>query len=206
VDDPEVLLTHVTAAAVARVRPFASLDSSGNSNSDARIESKAPLFSHFIESLTGLVTIRAFGWTTAYLNKTMDLINASQRPYYLLLCIQRWLVCVLDLTVAGLTILIVGLAVELRTRIEPGLLGVSLVMLMSLGPSLALLVQCWTQLETSLGAVARIKHFEEDTPGECLPSEGAQPGDEWPRNGGLVFTDASLSYKSAAPHKPLKLT
>lgn len=166
---------------------------------NSRIESKAPLFSHFIESLTGLVTIRAFGWTSAYLNKTMDLINATQKPYYLLLCIQRWLVCVLDLVVAGLTILIVGLAAGLRTSIEPGLLGVSLVMLMSLGDSLALLVQCWTQLETSLGAVSRIKRFEEDTPGELLPTESTEPGDDWPRNGGIVFRDVSLSYKSVIP-------
>jgi ATP-binding cassette, subfamily C (CFTR/MRP), member 1 len=132
----------------------------------------------------------------------MDLVNAAQRPYYLLLCIQRWLVCVLDLVVSGLAILIVGLAIALRTRVEPGLLGVSLVMLMSLGPSLATLVQCWTQLETSLGAVSRIKHFEEDTPSELLPSESTRPGDGWPQNGGVVFEDAALSYKSAIPHEP----
>ncbi len=26
------------------------------------LEAKSPLYSHFIESLSGLVTIRAFGW------------------------------------------------------------------------------------------------------------------------------------------------
>jgi len=160
-----------------------------------RIESKAPLFSHFIESLSGLTTIRAFGWTSQYFRKTIRLIDNAQKPYYLLLCIQRWLVCVLDLVVAGLTILLVVLAVVLRTRIDPGLLGVALVMMMSLGYTLASFVQFWTQLETSLGAIARIKRFEEETPTELLPEERGEPGGQWPANGAVRFENVSLSYK-----------
>ncbi|RYP53067.1 hypothetical protein DL768_001844 [Monosporascus sp. mg162] len=164
------------------------------------IESKAPLFSHFIESLNGLVTIRAFGWTAPYLTKTLALTNEAQRPYYLLLCIQRWLVCVLDLVVAGLAVSIVSLAVALRSRVDPGLLGVSLVMMMTLGHSLAGFVQFFTQLETSLGAITRIKNFEQDMPSELLPDEGADPGDQWPKDGALVFDNVSLSYKpNSAP-------
>jgi ATP-binding cassette, subfamily C (CFTR/MRP), member 1 len=153
------------------------------------------LFSHFIESLDGLATIRAFGWTAPYFTQTLALINEAQRPYYLLLCIQRWLVCVLDLVVAGLTVSIVGLAVILRSRVEPGLLGVSLVMMMKLGPSLAGFVQFFTQLETSLGAITRIKNFEQDTPPELLPAERADPASHWPKDGAVVFENVSLSYK-----------
>src|SRR3569833_693666 len=161
----------------------------------SRIESKAPLFSHFIESLNGLGTINAFGWAAPYFTRTLALINEAQRPYYLLLCIQRWLVCVLDLVVAGLTVLIVSLAVALRSRVDPGLLGVALVMMMTLGHSLANFVQAFTLLETSLGAITRIKNFEQDTPSELLPDERADPGDQWPKDGALVFDNVSLSYK-----------
>lgn len=159
-----------------------------------RIETKAPIFSHFIETLNGLVTIRAFGWTEAYKNKNLRLLDASQKPYYLLLCIQRWLTLVLDLTVAGIAILLIILAVFLRDKINPGLLGIALVQVTNLGLTLAQLIMHWTTLETSLGAVARIKSFSEDTPSELLLGEEGTPEKQWPAQGHLTFEGVSASY------------
>ncbi|KAH7310266.1 ABC transporter [Rhexocercosporidium sp. MPI-PUGE-AT-0058] len=158
------------------------------------IETKAPIFSHFIETLNGLVTIRAFGWTEAYKNKNLRLVDASQKPYYLLLCIQRWLTLVLDLTVAGIAILLIILAVFLRDKINPGLLGIALVQVTNLGLTLAALIMHWTTLETSLGAVARIKSFSEDTPSELLLGEVGTPETQWPARGHLTFEGVSASY------------
>lgn len=145
--------------------------------------------------MNGLVTIRAFGWTSAYGDKTLTLLDTSQRPYYLLLCIQRWLTLVLNLVVAGLTVVIMGLAVALRSSINPGLLGVALVSMMTLGLSLAGVIQQWTLLETSLGAIARIKSFAQETPSEMLPAENIDPGEQWPTKGQLSFQHVSLRYK-----------
>lgn len=63
------------------------------------LEAKSPLYSHFLESLNGLVTIRAFGWTEDFQENNLRLLDASQKPYYLLFCIQQWLALVLDLMV-----------------------------------------------------------------------------------------------------------
>lgn len=161
----------------------------------SRIGTKAPLYSHFIESLNGLVTIRAFGWAAAYGRKTLRLLDAAQRPYYLLLCIQRWLVLVLNLVVAGMAVLLMSLAVALRSHVNPGFLGVALVMMMSLGGTLTGFIQYWTLLETSLGAVARIKSFSEDTPSELLEAENGDPGKEWPQQGAVEFKDVGVKYR-----------
>ena len=59
------------------------------------------------------------------LQNLMDL-DFSQRPYYLLYCVQRWLNMVLDLIVGAEAVLVVGLAVWLRSSTSVGLLGVSL--------------------------------------------------------------------------------
>ncbi|KAI1115542.1 P-loop containing nucleoside triphosphate hydrolase protein [Nemania sp. NC0429] len=163
------------------------------------LETSAPLFSHFIESLGGLVTIRAFGWTEGYTNKTSRLLDQSQKPFYLLLCIQRWLVLVLDLVVAGLAVLLVGLAVALRSRVNPGLLGIALVQLTTLSHALTALVQFWTLLETSLGAIARIKDFSETTPKEDAPDESSEPPANWPNRGSLAFESVSASYEDDGP-------
>ena len=78
------------------------------------LESKSPVYSHFLETPEGLATIRAFGWQTQTAKTNLKRLDASQRPYYLLNCIQRWLNLVLDLIVAALAVIIIALAVRLR--------------------------------------------------------------------------------------------
>lgn len=158
------------------------------------MEASAPLYSHLMESLSGLLTIRAFNWTTPYILKNQQLLNESQKPYYLLLCIQRWLVLVLDFIVAGLAIVLVGMAVGLRDRINPGFLGVALVTMMNLSHALTNLVQYWTNLETSLGAIARIKSFAENTPTEEGWEEDVVLEKDWPAKGEIRFEGVCASY------------
>jgi len=153
------------------------------------------MFTQFIESLAGLITIRSFGWTRTYTSKTTHLVDQSQKPYYLLLCVQRWLVLVLDLVVAGLALVLVGMAVALRSRISAGFLGLALVNMMGLSHSLTNMVQHWTNLEISLGAVARIKDFADNTPVEKRPGETPDHLDSnWPSKGALRFEGVSARY------------
>ncbi|KAL7823946.1 P-loop containing nucleoside triphosphate hydrolase protein [Trichoderma gracile] len=162
------------------------------------IEHKAPLYSHFLESINGLATIRAFGWTTPYSTKNLALLDSAQKPSYLLNCIQRWLTLVLDLVVAVLTVLLVVFAVVLRGKLNPSLLGVALVNMMNLGLNLKGIILAWSQLETSLGAVTRIKNFEETTPSELLPEENYMPPEEWPSRGSIDFVNLSVQYDSTS--------
>lgn len=90
------------------------------------LESRSPVYTHFLETLSGLSTLRAFRWQEASSEVNIRRLDTSQRPYYLLYCVQRWLALVLDLIVAALAIVVVALAVSLRGSTSPGLLGVSL--------------------------------------------------------------------------------
>lgn len=90
------------------------------------LESKSPLYSHFLDTVEGLATIQAFGWEEDFQVKNSRLLDVTQRTYYMLNCIQRWLNLVLDLIVAAEAIIVVSLAVLLRQRTSVGLLGVSL--------------------------------------------------------------------------------
>lgn len=101
----------------------------------------------------------------------------------------------LDLVVAVLTVLLVVFAVVLRGKLNPSLLGVALVNMMSLGLNLKGIILAWSQLETSLGAVTRIKTFEETTPSELLPEENHTPPEEWPAQGSLEFVNLSVQYE-----------
>ncbi|PQE04085.1 ABC multidrug transporter protein [Rutstroemia sp. NJR-2017a BVV2] len=160
------------------------------------IEAKAPLYSHFIESLNGLATIRAFGWSSNAVRANTQLLDRSQRPYYLLFCIQRWLTLVLDLSVACIAIILMGLTVALKNKISPGLLGIALVNIMEFGQVLSLLISSWTLLETSLGGIARIKSFATYTPCEDLEAETQIPPPNWPSRGDVSFDNISASYST----------
>ncbi|RKK95508.1 hypothetical protein BFJ68_g14723 [Fusarium oxysporum] len=158
------------------------------------LEEKAPLYTQFLETLSGLATIRAFGWNDAVIQANHTLVDRSQRPFYLLMIVQRWLVLVLDLTTAALALLLVGLAVRLRGEVDVGLTGVSLVQLISLSETVNMLIQFWTSIETSIGAVSRIKQFAEETGEENLPGETHQPPAQWPDKGAIQIHNLTASY------------
>ncbi len=128
------------------------------------LEAKSPLYSHFISSFSGLTALRAYGWTKLASQDNLYRLNESQRPFYLLRCVQRWLTMVLNLIVAGLAILLAGVSIAVKDQIKPGLLGVALTSVMGIGQTLSQLIQSWTQVETSLGAVTRINQFALETP------------------------------------------
>lgn len=159
------------------------------------LEAKSPLYSHFIESLSGLVTIRAFGWAENFQAKNLALLDISQKPYYLLFCIQRWLALILDLLVAGLAVILMVLVVKLRTAISGGFVGLALLNVMSFNENLAMIIQMWTTLETSFGAIARLKNFSAYTACENLPGESHSAPQDWPQKGAIEFKNVSASYK-----------
>ncbi|KAJ5663871.1 hypothetical protein N7507_004602 [Penicillium longicatenatum] len=166
------------------------------------LEAKSPLFSQFIESLSGLVTIRAFGWASVFEDQNLTLLDTSQKPFYLLFCIQRWLELVLDLSVAVLGTILMVLVVKLRNEVGTGYVGLAILNVITFSESLSEILRNWTELETSIGAIARIKDFvthtaSEDKSGE---DEGLQVGElnlsSWPSKGAIEFENVYASYKT----------
>lgn len=159
------------------------------------IEAKAPLFSLFFESLQGVASIRSFGWTSAYMRKHVEVLNESQRPYYIMFCIQRWLSLVLDLFNAGLAVLLVGITLNLPGG-STGYLGVALYNIVTFSSTLQSLVTEWTQVETALGAIKRIQAYTTTVPDENLPGEAGDVPQSWPEAGHIALEGVTASYGS----------
>lgn len=164
------------------------------------IELKAPMASLFLDTIYGITTIQAFGWSKAYVQKGFSLLDASQRPYYLLFCVQRWLILVLALIVTGLEVLVIGLAIALKTKVSAGLVGLAAVQVTTLTQGLSDLVMQWTEMETSLGAVSRIYKYTHETPREAHLGEriATLPGN-WPSTGSITFEGISATYRQGSP-------
>jgi ABC-type multidrug transport system fused ATPase/permease subunit len=156
------------------------------------LETKTPLYQHFTETLEGVATIRAFGWQEPFDKTALRRLNDSQRPYFLLYCIQRWLSLVLGLLVAAIAIVLVALALCIPGKSSGGSLGVALTSILAFNIALTILISSWTEAETSLGSVARTESFEKHTPAETEPEDPLDPGTDWPHGAvdvcGLGFT------------------
>ncbi|KAH7118766.1 multidrug resistance-like protein [Dendryphion nanum] len=158
------------------------------------LEEKAPVYTQFIESLSGLATIRAFGWKQSSILKNHSLVDKSQKPFYMMYMIQTWLSLVLDLVTCALAILVVGISVRMRSTISVGFTGVSLTQIISFTGIFKTAIMFWTHMETSIGAVARIKQFESETADENLASEHNDPPPDWPSKGGIEIENLTVSY------------
>lgn len=158
------------------------------------IEAKAPLLSNFLETLDGIATIRAFGWVNKYESRNGTTLDVSQRPYYLLYCIQRWLNLVLDMIVAVIAVILVTISVKTKGTTSAGLIGVALFNVVGFSTNLKALISSWTILETSIGAVSRVRSFASKTESENRPLETQMVPEDWPKAGSIEIQDVSVSY------------
>jgi ATP-binding cassette subfamily C (CFTR/MRP) protein 1 len=175
------------------------------------LESKSAVYSNFLETVwhhvishialltmasqvDGITTIRAFGWEKKFESENIAQLEISQSPFYLLLCLQRWLSIVLDLLVAGIAVAVISLAIAFRGTMTGGQIGVALNMILLANTTLLRLVESYTTLEISLGAIARLKETIQETPQEDGP-EGDYPTVQgWPSAGAVNVDGLGASY------------
>lgn len=151
------------------------------------------LSTHFIDTMKGLATFRAFGWIPDGVVKNSNLLDNSQRPAYLLAMIQRWLAFTLDSAVAVLATVVVVLSTQLHS--DSGFTGASLITFMSFGSTITNLVRQYTQLEISLGAINRLKTFSEKVKPEQQAGKNIIPDESWPQKGEIKIRGVSASYR-----------
>jgi ATP-binding cassette subfamily C (CFTR/MRP) protein 1 len=126
------------------------------------LEAKTPLYTLFTEVASGLQHIRAFNWQTTFMDRGLQLLDVSQKPYYLLFCIQRWLTFVLDMFVMAIAVVLVTIAVKITSTTSETAIGLALVNLVGYGESLAQLIQfmstnlLWRKIRSSLVSRPRI--------------------------------------------------
>lgn len=158
------------------------------------IEAKAPLYTHFLETTDGISSVRAFGWVSQFRQRNVEKLNRSQKPMYMLLCIQQWLQVVLDVLVGIMAVIIVATITSLKDQFSAATIGVSLNLILTFNGTLARTIKYWTMTETSVGAVSRVRNFVLDTPREDQSGE-TPPEGSWPKSGAVEFKDLTAGYE-----------
>ncbi|KXH42042.1 hypothetical protein CNYM01_08392 [Colletotrichum nymphaeae SA-01] len=162
------------------------------------LESQSAVYSSFLESVEGVTTIRAFGWEKQAEHANVVCLDKSQKPAYILFCLQQWLGIVLDLMVAAIATGLITLAVFVRGTTTAGQIGMALNIVLAANATLLSLVTSWTNMEISLGAISRLKTLEADTPKEEQPHEDFVPTEAWPSSGSVEFDKVTVSYNPDA--------
>lgn len=159
------------------------------------IEAKAPLISHVSGTMAGLKAIQSAGWTEHFETRALDILDSSQRPFYLMYCVQVWLGLTLDFLVAIVAMILVSITNCLKGSATGGFLGVALTNIVSFGVNLNTLLVSWTQIETALQAVLRIRDYSQNTPVEADSGhETLAPASQWPQAGRVEFRGVCASY------------
>jgi ABC-type multidrug transport system fused ATPase/permease subunit len=158
------------------------------------LEAKTPLYAQFSEISTGLMHIRSFRWHDQILSQSLTLLDYSQKPFYYMFCIQRWLALVSELFVLAVATILVSVALCYRSTTSQNALGLSLLTLIQFGDSIITLLNTWIATETSLGAIARIRSFAENTPVEEDRNSTALPSGCLKR-GAIEMVDVTSKYK-----------
>jgi len=159
------------------------------------MEAKSPLYRIFSDCVTGLATIRSFGTQHNETAALLQALDDSQRPFYALYCAQRWGSLVINLSIAAMAIILIGVASAADQERKSGYFGVAFVNLMSFSSNIKMLMTWWTMLETALGAVQRIREYSATMREMSREQDEANTFDgDWPEHGAIDFKDVSVRY------------
>ncbi|PRW61038.1 multidrug resistance-associated 1 isoform X8 [Chlorella sorokiniana] len=162
-----------------------------------RLDSLAmsPIFTHFSETLQGLVTLRAFRQQAPFQQRSTQLLDASNRAWWPAQCINRWLSVrleMLGITVVFLTALLVGVALPR----DAGLAGLAITSALNLTGLMNWMVRQTTELEVNMNSVERMIEYYDEQP-EALPVvEGRRPLPGWPQQGAIEVQDLVVRYRA----------
>ena len=162
-----------------------------------RLDSLAlsPIFSHFTETLAGLMTVRAFRAQRRFIARDAVLLNESNRCYWPAQCVNRWLSVRLELL--GIAV-VFGTAVVVTCvmPVSAGLAGLALTSALNLTGLMNWMVRQTTELEVSMNSVERMVEYEETQQPEAPEIvEAHRPLPAWPHRGAITVHQLYVKYR-----------
>lgn len=159
--------------------------------------SKSPIYSHFQESLTGVVTIRAFDQLARFKHLHFVNVDNNLRSLFLFRSCSRWLNIRLQ-TVAACIIFVTCMSAvyaSSKLAISPGMVGVLMFYTVSATDMLSFVLKFIVQLENNVVAVERVLEYCELPMEKAEIVEGNRPQEDWPQEGEVIYKNYSARYR-----------
>jgi ATP-binding cassette subfamily C (CFTR/MRP) protein 1 len=169
--------------------------------------SRAPIFAQFGETLAGTSTIRAYRDSERFEDANMQLIEANETAWYCFCACNRWLGYRLDILGTTIAFIVSLICVTQVTTLEPGLIGLALVQIMSVTGRIGWVVRSGVDLETKFTYVERVGAYTdlEQEPPRRQPdydpptSSSTAASSSFPSDGAVRFEAAELRYRPGLP-------
>ncbi|CAM9846341.1 unnamed protein product, partial [Heterosigma akashiwo] len=156
--------------------------------------SKSPMYAHFVETLQGAPTIRAFRAQARFVEENARLVDASAQAHYLFWIANYWIAYRLRILGAGVVGL-GGLCIVLYAgRMSGSTAGLVLSFATQFNANMLFAIRLYSQLQVSLYSMDRAKEYcqiEQEAP---VVVEGNRPPEGWPGAGALEVKDLVLRY------------
>lgn len=162
-----------------------------------RIESvqRSPLFQHFGETLTGVVTIRAYGDEARFMQDSHHRVNTHNRPFIYLWATNRWLAFRMDIA-GALVSFFSGLFIVINARtIDAGAAGLALSYAITFTQNVLWLVRLYALNEQNMNSVERIQEYIDVDQEAAARVPDAAPAANWPSQGAIEFINYGTRYR-----------
>ncbi|XP_071962252.1 ATP-binding cassette sub-family C member 10-like [Antedon mediterranea] len=162
---------------------------------------RSPIYAHFSETLSGVMTIRALRATERFEEENLTRLEQNQRANFCSLAVTMWLGLWLQL----LGVVMVGAVALLSVwehhngGINPGLVGLAISYILGITGQLMGVITSFTETEKQMVSVERIMHYVKEVPQESQQSLLYTPA-QWPSLGRVCFTRVSFSYHRHLPN------
>ena len=170
-----------------------------NSSRDLkRLESvqRSPLYQQFGETLTGVVTIRAYRDERRFIRENQDRVNAQNRPFIYLWATNRWLSFRIDYAGALVSFFAGAFVILSIGKLDAGAAGLSLTYAVTFNENILWLVRLYAANEQNMNSVERMKEYldVEQEAKAVIPE--TRPNGNWPSHGAVEFISYSTRYRS----------
>jgi len=163
-----------------------------------RLESiqRSPIYQQFGETLSGVVTIRAYGDERRFIRDNQTRVDTHNRPFIYLWAANRWLALRVDFT-GALVAFFAGVFIILSIgTIDAGSAGLSLTYAVMFTENVLWLVRLYSANEQNMNSVERVKEYMEIEQEAQAIIEDARPPGNWPSQGAIQFINYSTRYRA----------
>ncbi|OMJ68057.1 hypothetical protein SteCoe_34601 [Stentor coeruleus] len=172
----------------------------GTSRELIRLESisKSPILQHFSETLSGLSTIRAFGYEKIFIKKYHELIDQSNAFGFYKNACYCWLAVCLEILSDIILVISTISIIYGKDYIDPGLTGVCLIYVIMLPEDMYNLMASSAYLENTMVSVERVHNMSliEKEDMRIRFKDQILKSNNWPSKGEIEFYKYSARYRS----------
>lgn len=162
-----------------------------------RLESvqRSPLFQHFGETLSGVVTIRAYGDESRFVTDSNTKVNTHNRPFIYLWATNRWLAVRVDSAGALVSFFSAVFVVLNVGKIDAGAAGLSLTYAITFTQNVFWVIRLYAANEQNMNSVERVQEYIEVEQEAAAEVPETKPRGNWPSHGAVQFINYATRYR-----------